>query len=37
MTWTSFRHAQSEVRFPIMSREGVRQALAAVEHVVGGS
>jgi hypothetical protein len=27
----------SEVRFPITSREGVRQALAAVEHIVGGS
>ena len=27
----------SEVRFPITSREGVRQALAAVKHIVGGS
>jgi hypothetical protein len=24
----------SEVRFPITSREGVRQALAAVKHIV---
>lgn len=27
----------SEVRFPIMSPEGVRQTLAAVKHIVGGS
>lgn len=27
----------SEVRFAITSREGVRQALAAVKHIVGGS
>lgn len=26
---------ESEVRFPITSREGVRQALAAVKHIVG--
>lgn len=28
---------KSEVRFPITSREGVRQALAAVKRIVGGS
>ena len=28
---------ESEVRFPITSREGVRQALAAVKHILGGS
>lgn len=27
----------SEVRFPITSGEGVRQALAAVKHIVGGN
>jgi hypothetical protein len=27
----------SEVRFPVTSPEGVRQALAAVKHIVGGS
>ena len=27
----------SEVRFPITSREAVRQALTAVKHIVGGS
>jgi len=27
----------SEVRFPTTSREGVRQALAAVKHIVGGT
>ena len=30
-------NAGSEVRFPVTSREGVRQALAAVKHIVGGS
>ena len=26
----------SEVRFSVLSREGVRQALAAVKHILGG-
>ena len=30
-------NAGFEVRFPVTSREGVRQALAAVKHIVGGS